>query len=412
MSRSEPIHFTSRRVATTSEPIDPVTLQGKTLAFVFKIASRCNLDCSYCYVYNKGDETWKSRPVFMSDDVVTAGIERIRRWCDQVGQRKVQVTFHGGEPLLAGRARFDRWCTAIRDGLAGTAEVRFNIQTNATLIDAEWARLFLAHGVEVGVSIDGPAEVHDGQRVDRHGDGSHDRVVRGIRTLQDQGVWVGGLAVIQLGADGVAVHRHLRSLGLPHMNYLLPDYTHDTIGPIREQFGPTPVADYLLPIFDEWWFDDPLRVRIPLFVAVTRLLLGGRSNIDMVGNEPFGFVFIEADGSIEDLDSLRVCRNGMADTGLSVFTHDAIDVASLSSVHRAAMFDGMDVPTGCTGCVERDTCRGGYLTHRYSSADGFDNPSVWCADLLALFTHARDRLEIDADETTMRREALDSMVPG
>ncbi|GAA1662240.1 FxsB family radical SAM/SPASM domain protein [Kribbella alba] len=378
---------------------------------MFKVASRCNLNCSYCYVYNKGDETWRDRPRFMSDDVVAAGIDRIRRWCEQAEQRRVQVTFHGGEPLLAGRARFDRWCTAIRNGLAGTADVRFNIQTNATLIDDDWAELFLAHGIEVGVSIDGPAAVHDAQRVDIHGAGSHARVVRGVETLHAHGVWAGALAVIQLGADGVAVHRHLRSLGFRHVNYLLPDFTHDTIGPVRAQFGATPVADYLLPLFDEWWFDDPLRIRIPLFVAVTRLLLGGASNIDMVGNEPFGFVFIEADGAIEDLDSLRVCRNGMAGTGLNVFTDEASDIATLSSVHRAAMFDGLAVPTACAPCPEHATCRGGYLTHRYSAATGFDNPSVWCADLLALFTHARERLDVDVEETAVRRQALEQMVP-
>ena len=114
-------------------------------------------------------------------------------------------------------------------------------------------------------------------------------------------MWAGALAVMQLGTDGVAIHRHIRSLGFRNVNYLLPDFTHDTVDEVRRRHGPTPCADYLVPVFDEWFFNDTMEIKIPLFYAITRLLLGGRSNIDMVGNEPFGFVFIEPDGAIEDL---------------------------------------------------------------------------------------------------------------
>ncbi|WP_462186875.1 radical SAM protein, partial [Frankia sp. CcWB2] len=382
---------------------------GKSLAFVFKIASRCNLDCSYCYVYNKGDNTWQDRPVVMRDDVVEAALGRIEAWCEATGQRRVRITFHGGEPLLAGRALVDRWCRRIRERLAGTARVDFNLQTNATLIDDDWAELFVEHRIEIGVSIDGPAEIHDAARVDRRGAGSHERVVSGIDCLRRHGVGMGALAVVQFGADSVSIHRHITSLGFRTMNYLLPDFTHDTVAEVRRAHGPTPCADYLLPVFDEWWVNDPVSTRIPLFVAVSRLVLGGRSNIDMVGNEPFGFVFIEPDGAVEDLDALRVCRHGMAGTGLNVFANDVSDVGALSSLHRAAMFDGLPVPTGCQTCPEATTCSGGYLPHRWSSNAAFDNPSVWCADLLALFAHVRKRLDVDIEETALRRQALAEM---
>lgn len=389
------------------EPSAPGALfSPRHLAFVLKIVSRCNLDCTYCYVYNKGDSTWRERPALMPDEVVDAALDRIAEWCERNDQTAVNITFHGGEPLLAGRKRFDRWCRMIRARLDGTAHVTFNIQTNGTLVDDEWAALLLEHDVDVGVSIDGPPEVHDAFRIDCHGEGSHARVVRGIERLRDAGVRMGALAVLQFGTDGVSVHRHISSLGFTTMNYLIPDFTHETVQAVRRQFGPTPCADYLLPIFDEWWFNDSIGTRIPLFLAVTRLVLGGRSELDMVGNEPYGFVFIEADGAIEDLDALRVCRHGMAGTGLSVFYDDVGAIGSLSDIHRAAIFDGVPVPTACRGCPEETTCAGGYLPHRWSDVNGFDNPSVWCADLLALFRHARRRLEVDVEETALRRQAL------
>ncbi|CAB3802411.1 Anaerobic sulfatase-maturating enzyme [Paraburkholderia ultramafica] len=372
--------------------------------------SRCNLNCSYCYVYNKGDSTWRTRPVLMSDLVVDTATERISDWCRRSGQSRVRVTFHGGEPLMAGRERLDRWCRRIRAKLAGIADVGFNVQTNGTLLDDRWARLFLEHNIAVGVSIDGPAEIHDTMRVDHRGRGSHARVVRGIEILRTRQVPVGALAVLQFGADSVAIHRYITSLGFPNVNYLLPDFTHDTVDEVHRRFGATPCADYLIPVFDEWWFHDTMDVRIPLFLAVARLVMGGRSNLDMVGNEPFGFVFIEPDGAIEDLDALRVCREGMAGTGLNVFSNDVWDVAALSPLHRAAMFDGLDTPRGCAGCPEEHTCSGGYLPHRWSPSNGFDNPSVWCADLLKLFTHVRRRLDVDVDETALRRRVLTEML--
>jgi uncharacterized protein len=382
---------------------------GGTLAFVLKVVSRCNLNCTYCYVYNKGDATWRTRPVIMSDAVLEAAIARILDWCKRTGQSQVRLTFHGGEPLLAGRDRFDRWCERIRGRLQGTADVAFNVQTNGTLLDDKWAQLFLRNRIEVGVSVDGPDLVHDAVRVDRRGEGSHARVVRGIDALRAHSVPMGALAVVQFGKDSVAIHHHITSLGFPQVNYLLPDFTHDTVAEIRDKYGPTPCADYLIPIFDEWWTNDTMDVRIPLFLAVSRLVLGGRSNIDMVGNEPFGFVFIEPDGAIEDLDALRVCRHGMAGTGLNVFANDVSDLGSLSALHRAAMFDGLDLPTGCADCPEKFTCAGGYLPHRWSTRSGFDNPSVWCDDLLQLFSHVRRRLDVDTDETALRRRALSEM---
>ena len=351
------VDFLRRPGRRAGEESPAVTYAGKSLAFVLKVVSRCNLNCAYCYVYNKGDQTWRQRPVIMSDRVVEAALDRIEEWCGQTGQREVRITFHGGEPLLAGRRQFDHWARRCRERLAGTAKVAFNVQTNATLIDDAWADLFAEHDIEVGVSIDGPAEIHDAMRVDHKGRGSHEKVVRGIGRLHARGVWAGALAVMQLGTDGVAIHRHIRSLGFRNVNYLLPDFTHDTVEEVRRRHGSTPCADYLVPVFDEWFFNDTIEIKIPLFYAITRLLLGGRSNIDMVGNEPFGFVFIEPDGAVEDLDSLRVCRNGMAGTELSVFVHQMADVGALSPLHRAAMFDGLPVPTGCAGCPEATTCR-------------------------------------------------------
>jgi uncharacterized protein len=376
------------------------------LQFVLKAASRCNLNCSYCYVYNKGDASWRGRPAFMSDAVLDDVILRVRRYAERSGQPLVRFTFHGGEPLLAGPERLRGWCRRLRRELADVAHVAFSLQTNGTLIDARWADLFAELDVDVGVSIDGPRAIHDAARVDHRGRPSYDLVVRGIDALRAAGRPVNLLSVVPLGAEPLAIHEHALGLGPNSVSYLLPDFTHDTIGPVREQHGPHPCADFLIPIFDAWHDTGDPTMRISLLWSVSRTVLGGDSRLDLIGNRPFHFVFVEADGDIEGLDVLRVCTDGAQQTGLNVARDDFWQVAERSPLHRAAMRDGVPLPSGCRGCREEHTCAGGYLPHRHSAARGFDNPSVWCTDLLMLFDHVRARLGVSVEETEERRTAL------
>ncbi len=376
------------------------------LQFVFKTASRCNLNCSYCYVYNKGNESWRERPAFMADDVFEAGVSRIRSYCETSMQSTVTVSFHGGEPCLIGAERFAERCAQLRRELGQLADVRLVLQTNGTLLDEEWAAAITANDVEVGVSVDGVAAVHDANRVDHGGRGSYERVRGGLATLSAADVPFSILSVIQLGADGAAAHRHLLGLDPAGINYLFPDFTHDSIDGVRAEHGRTPCWDFLQPIFDEWIDSWPPKTMVPLFWNVVRLVMGGRSDLDVLGNERLPFVFVQADGSLEGLDVLGVCGEEVPQTGLNVLTDEIAAIGDTDGFPSKAIFSGTTLPRECRGCAERETCGGGYLPHRHSLERGFDNPSVWCADLLAFFAHVRRRLGVPSEETPLRREAL------
>jgi uncharacterized protein len=382
------------------------------LDFTVKSTSRCNLDCSYCYVYHKGDDSWRDRPATMPDHVFAAALDRIREYCLLSGQPSVEITYHGGEPCLIGVSRFSRWCRQARAALGDITQVRFGIQTNGTLVDDDWVAAFNTFDVVVGVSIDGPREVHDRERIDRQGRGSYEKVAAGIERLRNGGVDVGLLSVIQPGGDGLAVHRHLLGLGVNQISYLFPHFTHDTIDAIRRLYGPAPCAHYLLPILDFWWEQGTIDQQISIFWQMSRVILGGRSGFDLFGNRPLAFVFIEPDGSIEGLDTLRVSGPGMAATGLNVLTDGFSSIASVNELHRQAIFDGFPLPSGCHDCVEAATCAGGHLADRFSRARGFDNPSVWCDDLLLLFGHMRQLLDVTPQETALRRQALSELYAG
>lgn len=381
-----------------------------TLDFSLKVASRCNLDCSYCYVYNHADTTWRTRPPLMSDEIFVTTIGRIREHCLSSGQEAVEITFHGGEPCLVGARRFGRWCEEARRRLSDIIDVKFCIQTNGTLITDEWIDALRRNDVIVGVSLDGPASINDVHRVDKRGRGSHARVERGIAALMDAGIDVGVLAVIQLGADGLGIHEHLTSLGFRMISYLLPHMPHEAMTHVRQAYGPTPCADYLMPILEAWWKYGTVDQEIALFLQMSRVILGGRSRLDLIGNSLLSFVFVETDGAISGLDTLKVGAHGLAETGLNVRDNRFIDIRAVSDLHRRAIFDGMPVPAACEGCRETLTCGGGHLADRFSVVRGFDNQSIWCDDLLALFGRVRELLGVSPRETVLRRELLSAEI--
>jgi uncharacterized protein len=379
--------------------------------FIVKLASRCNLNCSYCYVYNKGDTSWRARPAHMSRETFDATIERIRSHCLASAQPIVLIVFHGGEPTLIGAERFGAMCRHARTRLADVTELVLTMQTNATRLDEAWIATLREHSVYVGVSLDGPPEINDRVRVDHKGRGSYNAVVRGIDALREGGLPFALLSVVQPGADSVDIHRHFVGLGPASISYLLPAHTHESVLAVRDEFGPTPCADYLIPVFDEWWFTGTPNVSVREFWNLGRLIMGGRSQVDSLGNPPLRYVSVETDGSIQGVDKLRICEDGLTATSLNVHESAFSEIIHASALH-GSILDGVPLPTGCSGCPEAETCAGGYLPHRYSKERQFDNPSVWCADLLALFDHVRMRMGVDHDETDARRRALAGRAAG
>jgi uncharacterized protein len=373
---------------------------------ILKVASRCNLNCSYCYVYNMADSTWMRRPPLMSNEVFDLALERISQQCRATGQNWFRIAFHGGEPCLIGPETFDKWCTKARAVLGDIVRLSLVVQTNGTLLNLRWVELFRKHHVSVGISMDGPKEIHDAVRVDHGERGSYERVARGLTLLQTAGVPYGVGCVIPLGAPPLTVHRHFLRLGCTEITYLMPHFTHDTIAPVREQHGPTPCADFLIPIFDNWWFESTMQVQINDLKNIARVIMGGRSHSEGIGNGPPCYVFIEPDGEMEGLDNLRACRNGLSQMKLNVRDSDFSTLLHTDTMHSKAIFEGMPLAEACRACAEGETCAGGYLPHRYSSTRGFDNPSVWCADLLKLFAHIRVRMGVGVEKTNDRRRML------
>jgi uncharacterized protein len=360
-------------------------------SLVLKVAERCNLACTYCYMYHHADHSFAARPKFMDETVFDAMLDRVHEYCEARAPHSMALVFHGGEPTLLGPERFDRYAARAEERL-GDALDCISVQTNATLIDERWIAVLKRRGVRVGVSIDGPPEIHDAARVDHGGRGSHHATLRGFKMMRDAGLDPGVLCVVNPGHSGAETYAHFRDNGIERMTFLLPDVSHDTKDDWYGEFGPTPVADYLIPVFDAWFAENDPSVNVRVFRDLMKRMMGGHGGTDAFGNPAAGYLIIESDGGIHALDALRVCGEDIADSGLNVLTHGFDDLKQGLPLVHEAVHEGLPVPTGCAGCPEEKLCAGGFLPHRYSSANGFDNPSVWCADIQAILGHMRERI--------------------
>jgi uncharacterized protein len=368
--------------------------------YLWKIASRCNLNCSYCYVYNRGDSQWERQPRFMSESVARQTATRIRRHCETRGKRDLSIIFHGGEPLLGGVEHIDLLTKIIAqefDGFDGKISV--GMQSNALLFSEEIADLFLRRRMTVGVSLDGPPSVNDRHRVDHLGRPSSEGLERALRLITSEkyrSILGGLLCVIDLDADPVVVTEYLLSWKPPSIDLLFPLDNHDRLPKGKtENLSSNPYGQWLVKAFDHW-LESGSKSRIRIFNSIIALLGGGRSLVESLGLAPVDLIVIETNGEIEAVDSLKTTFNGGSALGMNVFDHSFDEVARHFAVRSrqrgvAALCDT------CRNCPIVKVCGSGYVANRYSRERKFDNPSVYCTDLELIIRHIHQRVRREVD---------------
>jgi uncharacterized protein len=376
--------------------------------FVLKIHSRCDLACDHCYVYEHADQSWRGRPTVISPETVAKAGERIAEHARDHRLSEVRVILHGGEPLLAGASRLAEIARDLRRAIEPVCRLDLRIHTNGVRLNAEFCDVLLAGRVLVGISLDGDQAANDLHRRYRDGRSSYDQVLRAVGLLRQERyreLYAGLLATVDVRSDPVAVYRALAALDPPNLDFLLPHGTWETPPPGTGIPGETPYADWLGTVFTEWT-KDGRRVPVRMFQSIIATTLGGVSGTESLGLAPSDVAVIETDGTIEQADSIKVAYDGAPATGLDVFRHP-LDAAAAHPAIRARQEGIAGLSATCRQCPVVDSCGGGLYAHRYRNGSGFNNPSVYCADLKKIITHVRTRLRPTAasqeDGTTATR---------
>jgi uncharacterized protein len=383
----------------------------RVTCFVLKVASRCNLNCSYCYMYNLGDKTYLNQPKFMTLDTITALAERLETYGKAADIPYMQVVFHGGEPLLLGKEYFES-CVKIFKEKTPSVDVSFIVQTNGVNLDQEWYNWLQANQVKVGISIDGPERFHDAYRKFHNGKGSYQEVADAVKLGVHNGL-VGILSVLNVDIPVGEYYQEMKALGIGSLNLLFPDGHYDRLPDAFDKtlFGNddyTPYADWLIALFNTWK-QDKERPSIKLFEHLFQILLGEED----IGNQAFGLnnngvAIIETNGSIEVADSLRACYEGITRNESNVHTHD------LQHVFDESLFDvyyhaHKMVAEQCLNCPVYDFCGGGFLGNRYANKNGFDNPTIYCKDIIKLVSFIQNDFINELPAETVNKLELEKV---
>ncbi|RBL89647.1 radical SAM protein [Chitinophaga flava] len=362
-------------------------------ALVMKIASRCNINCSYCYMYSFEDQTYLQQPKFMSQDTVDILLLKVKEHCLRHSLQRFFFIFHGGEPLLAKKEFFSEFVEKARRTIDTGVKLFFSVQTNGILLTDEWCQLFIKYNIRVGVSLDGPQAVHDKHRVDHSGKGTFLKVLEGINTLKANGLEQTAkmLCVINVDTDPIEMYEFFKSTGIRSIDFLFPDLNYECLPQHINLATETRYADWLIKIFDRWILDSkstsPIQIR--RFVNAISLIMGKSTISDEMGSENNSVLVIETDGGIESIDSLKICGDGFTKENLNISTN-SIDDALSSNLARLYYKSHNSLCDKCNACQVKEVCGGGHIVHRYKKSNSFDNPSIYCNDLGKIYTHIRN----------------------
>lgn len=367
--------------------------------YILKVASRCNLNCDYCFVYNREDQRWRDQPKLMSAETARQVAHRIGEHCQSRGKRDVSVVFHGGEPLLGGVAHLEALTDAIEHELARFDVVpRIGMQSNGILFSPAIGDFMLRRRITIGVSVDGPPTVNDRHRLDLLGQPSSPRLERALEMLLSdryRELFSGFLMVVDVDADPVEVFEYLANWSSRGIDFILPYDNHDRFPPRKDAFESTPYGDWLIKLFDHW-YTRRSGIRVREFDSIIRMLLGGSSGVESIGTGVVDLIVVETNGDLEGVDSLKASAHGAPVLGMNVGSHSFDDAAKHASV--VSRHTGADsLCETCKKCELVDVCGGGYLPNRYSASRGFLNPSVYCHDLKKLIWHIHGRVRSDLE---------------
>lgn len=368
----------------------------KHLEVILKVSERCNIDCSYCYFFYGGDESYKQHPPLFSQEKVGQLSKFLIQAVSDFDLESIQVDFHGGEPLLMGERRMRIACETLTAALSGKCSLSFAIQTNGLLINSKWCDLFCDFGFYVGVSLDGDRADNDRFRLDHNGKGTYSRAVRGLEMVLSRSdkellPQPTVLSVANVSIDPVSTFYHfVEELGIRNIDFLMPDDTHDS----QELQDTELLSEWYKKIFDSWIDKNDPSVSIRFLKSLTSLLVGGQSLVVGTGEAPIFAITIGSDGGIHPDDTLRSCGSELFQSDLNISTNSLkdflVDEKQIQIIEETSALSEK-----CESCTWSLVCGGGSPVNRWSKENRFDNPTVYCATMMSLIPHIKHRIDIE-----------------
>jgi len=371
----------------------------------------CNLNCAYCYYLSK-ERLYPGSDFRMSEPLLE---EFTRQYIE--AQRVPEVTFgwQGGEPTLMGLDFFQRAVELQQQYCRPGMRILNTLQTNGVLLDDAWCRFFRAHNFLIGLSLDGPREVHDAYRVDKGGHPTFDRVMAGAAMLKKHRVEFNILTTVHAAnADRpLEVYRFLRDeVGAPFVQFI-PIVQRDNETGFQEgervtersvtgrQYG-----DFLIAIFDEWVRRDVGRIFVQIFDTALAAWLGQRPGLCLFEETCGTALVLEHNGDLYACDHFVEprCRLG------NIQETPLIEMVGSDRQRWFGLTKRDALPRFCRECEVRFVCHGGCPKNRIlRTPDDEPGLNTLCEGYKAFFTHVDCPMRIMAAELKAGRPPANVM---
>ncbi len=344
----------------------------------------CNLRCNYCFYRQKAGIYPGSKVHRMKEPV----LDRLIREGMQSGAVNPCFSWQGGEPALMGLGFFKRVVELqIHYGTPGQS-VANSLQTNATLLDARWAEFLAEYNFLVGVSMDGPPDLHDHYRKDDKRAGTHQRVLNSIRTLERAGVEFNVLVLLndRNVKEPRRIFEYLLDNGIRFMQFVPCVEPGPGGQPAPFSITPQDYGDFLCEVFDLWTALFP-HVSVRDFDDLLMKHLGETFGTCIYGPSCENYVVVEHNGDIYPCDFFVQPRWKLG----NLLENSLADIAE-SEKYKQFAAGKMELSEQCQCCEWLSMCHGGCQKHRTVLGDPMASPTYFCPAYRQLFAHANETL--------------------
>ena len=371
----------------------------------------CNLDCTYCYYLEKENLYGKSgRDYRMRDDVLEA---YIRQYIQAQPGEHVSFAWQGGEPTLLGIPFFER-VLELQQRYAEGKKIDNAFQTNGTLLDEAWGEFLARNGFLIGLSVDGPEDIHDAYRVDKGGKPTFARVMRGLEILNKHRVQFNTLTVINRKNSyrALDVYRFLKGIGSKYLQFIpvveqvaeQPDTNGLVlIKPFSKQKAsvsdwsvePLQFGKFLTSIFDEWVRHDVGRIFVQIFDVALESWANVPQSLCVFAPKCGQAMAVEHNGDLYSCDHFVYPENHLG---------NILDkaISGLVSSQQQARFGNAKetgLPSDCRQCDVRFACNGECPKHRFvTTSSGEYGLNYLCAGYKNFFHHVDPYMRFMANE--------------
>jgi len=371
----------------------------------------CNLNCTYCYYLPKA-ALYPGSDFMMTDEVLDSFIRQYI-----TAQHVPEVTFgwQGGEPLLMGREFFERALALQAKYRRPGMRILNTLQTNGTLVDEAWAQFFHDRQFLIGLSLDGPQALHDAFRVDQGGQPTWERVMRGLRPLQQHQVEYNLLCTVhQANAPHpLAVYRFFRDEVQAEFVQFIPIVRRDNATGHQEGLTVTPQSvtaqqygDFLIGVFDEWVRRDVGRVFVQIFDVALAAWRGERPGLCVFEPTCGLGLAMEHNGDLYACDHYVEPRYRLG----NILETPLMELVTSAAQREFGQTKLKTLPQQCLDCAVRFVCNGGCPKNRLLPVeDGAPQLNYLCAGYQAFFRYIRHPMEMMVEELRQRRPPANVM---